>query len=77
MEKMKGRRERACVVVLVDIGHSSRMQYHALSLTNQVLFPQFFIISCHNFILFNFPIFWFIAKFNVINFEFNVYLNHC
>ncbi|KAJ7982011.1 UDP-glycosyltransferase TURAN [Quillaja saponaria] len=31
----KGRRGRACVVVLGDIGRSPRMQYHALSLANQ------------------------------------------
>ncbi|GAU26322.1 hypothetical protein TSUD_56200 [Trifolium subterraneum] len=30
-----GRRGRACVVVLGDIGRSPRMQYHALSLANQ------------------------------------------
>jgi len=37
-EKMEGgRRGRACVVVLGDIGRSPRMQYHALSLSNQVL----------------------------------------
>jgi len=36
-EKMEGgRRGRACVVVLGDIGRSPRMQYHALSLSNQV-----------------------------------------
>jgi beta-1,4-mannosyltransferase len=36
-EKMEGgRRGRACVVVLGDIGRSPRMQYHALSLANQV-----------------------------------------
>ncbi|XP_045802156.1 UDP-glycosyltransferase TURAN isoform X1 [Trifolium pratense] len=35
-EKMEGgRRGRACVVVLGDIGRSPRMQYHALSLANQ------------------------------------------
>lgn len=37
-----GRRGRACVVVLGDIGRSPRMQYHALSLANQV-FPFFAI----------------------------------
>ncbi|KAF7822483.1 UDP-glycosyltransferase TURAN isoform X1 [Senna tora] len=31
----KGRRGRACVVVLGDIGRSPRMQYHALSLADQ------------------------------------------
>ncbi|KAI4355004.1 hypothetical protein L6164_003823 [Bauhinia variegata] len=31
----KGKRGRACVVVLGDIGRSPRMQYHALSLANQ------------------------------------------
>jgi beta-1,4-mannosyltransferase len=36
-EKMeRGRRGKACVVVLGDIGRSPRMQYHALSLANQV-----------------------------------------
>ncbi|KAL9322091.1 hypothetical protein ACSQ67_010144 [Phaseolus vulgaris] len=34
-EKKGGRRGRACVVVLGDIGRSPRMQYHALSLANQ------------------------------------------
>ncbi|XP_020974009.1 UDP-glycosyltransferase TURAN isoform X2 [Arachis ipaensis] len=34
-EKEGGRRGRACVVVLGDIGRSPRMQYHALSLANQ------------------------------------------
>ncbi|XP_022637080.1 UDP-glycosyltransferase TURAN isoform X2 [Vigna radiata var. radiata] len=34
-EKKGGRRGRACVVVLGDIGRSPRMQYHALSLGNQ------------------------------------------
>ncbi|XP_058722775.1 UDP-glycosyltransferase TURAN-like isoform X3 [Vicia villosa] len=35
-KKMEGgRRGRACVVVLGDIGRSPRMQYHALSLANQ------------------------------------------
>ncbi|XP_054815088.1 UDP-glycosyltransferase TURAN isoform X1 [Prosopis cineraria] len=32
----KERRGRACVVVLGDVGRSPRMQYHALSLANQV-----------------------------------------
>nr|XP_029152194.1 UDP-glycosyltransferase TURAN isoform X3 [Arachis hypogaea] len=36
-EKEGGRRGRACVVVLGDIGRSPRMQYHALSLANQAL----------------------------------------
>ncbi|KAL5565079.1 hypothetical protein UlMin_028243 [Ulmus minor] len=35
MAKKKGRRGRACVVVLGDIGRSPRMQYHALSLARQ------------------------------------------
>ncbi|XP_024022209.1 UDP-glycosyltransferase TURAN isoform X2 [Morus notabilis] len=34
-EKKKGKRGRACVVVLGDIGRSPRMQYHALSLARQ------------------------------------------
>ncbi|KAE9585052.1 putative chitobiosyldiphosphodolichol beta-mannosyltransferase [Lupinus albus] len=34
-EKKGGRKGRACVVVLGDIGRSPRMQYHALSLANQ------------------------------------------
>ncbi|XP_073220278.1 UDP-glycosyltransferase TURAN isoform X3 [Cicer arietinum] len=34
-KKEGGRRGRACVVVLGDIGRSPRMQYHALSLSNQ------------------------------------------
>lgn len=32
-----GKRGRAAVVVLGDIGRSPRMQYHALSLARQVL----------------------------------------
>lgn len=39
-EVKKGKRGRACVVVLGDIGRSPRMQYHALSLARQVLFPS-------------------------------------
>jgi hypothetical protein len=35
--KMMGNRRRAAVVVLGDLGRSPRMQYHALSLANQVL----------------------------------------
>ncbi|XP_062169900.1 UDP-glycosyltransferase TURAN isoform X1 [Alnus glutinosa] len=35
-EKKIGRRGRACVVVLGDLGRSPRMQYHALSLARQV-----------------------------------------
>lgn len=31
-----GKRGRACVVVLGDLGRSPRMQYHALSLARQV-----------------------------------------
>ncbi|XP_061340419.1 UDP-glycosyltransferase TURAN-like, partial [Gastrolobium bilobum] len=34
-ENKEGRRGRACVVVLGDIGRSPRMQYHALSLAKQ------------------------------------------
>ncbi|KAF3432619.1 hypothetical protein FNV43_RR27359 [Rhamnella rubrinervis] len=34
-EEKKGKRGRACVVVLGDIGRSPRMQYHALSLARQ------------------------------------------
>lgn len=34
---MMGTRRRAAVVVLGDLGRSPRMQYHALSLANQVL----------------------------------------
>ncbi|KAJ1430754.1 UDP-glycosyltransferase TURAN isoform X2 [Sesbania bispinosa] len=34
-EKKGGRRGRACMVVLGDIGRNPRMQYHALSLANQ------------------------------------------
>lgn len=36
-KKNVGRRGRACVVVLGDLGRSPRMQYHALSLARQVL----------------------------------------
>ncbi|KAK8334712.1 hypothetical protein V6Z12_A09G005700 [Gossypium hirsutum] len=32
-----GKRGRACVVVLGDLGRSPRMQYHALSLARQVM----------------------------------------
>lgn len=37
-EAMRGKRGRACVVVLGDLGRSPRMQYHALSLARQVHF---------------------------------------
>jgi beta-1,4-mannosyltransferase len=33
-----GKRGRACVVVLGDLGRSPRMQYHALSLARQASF---------------------------------------
>jgi beta-1,4-mannosyltransferase len=36
MAEEAGRRKRAAVVVLGDIGRSPRMQYHSLSLANQV-----------------------------------------
>ncbi|CAF2115017.1 unnamed protein product [Brassica napus] len=35
---MRGKRGRACVVVLGDLGRSPRMQYHALSLARQASF---------------------------------------
>ena len=35
-EGQNGKRGRACVVVLGDLGRSPRMQYHALSLARQV-----------------------------------------
>ncbi|PON56720.1 Chitobiosyldiphosphodolichol beta-mannosyltransferase ALG1-like [Parasponia andersonii] len=37
-EEKNGKRGRACVVVLGDIGRSPRMQYHALSLARQASF---------------------------------------
>ena len=36
MAEATERRKRAAVVVLGDIGRSPRMQYHSLSLANQV-----------------------------------------
>jgi hypothetical protein len=36
-----GRRKRAAVVVLGDIGRSPRMQYHTLSLANQACSSYF------------------------------------
>ena len=41
--KMGGKRGRACVVVLGDIGRSPRMQYHALSLARQVRHMPFIL----------------------------------
>jgi hypothetical protein len=38
MAEATERRKRAAVVVLGDIGRSPRMQYHSLSLANQVCF---------------------------------------
>ena len=40
MAEEAGRRKRAAVVVLGDIGRSPRMQYHSLSLANQVLLSR-------------------------------------
>ncbi|KAG0548211.1 hypothetical protein BDA96_01G147400 [Sorghum bicolor] len=37
MAEATERRKRAAIVVLGDIGRSMRMQYHSLSLANQVL----------------------------------------
>jgi hypothetical protein len=37
MAEEAGRRKRAAVVVLGDIGRSPRIQYHSLSLANQVI----------------------------------------
>ena len=48
---MMGARRRAAVVVLGDLGRSPRMQYHALSLANQVLIS---IISLVRFFYFLF-----------------------
>ena len=45
-EGQNGKRGRACVVVLGDLGRSPRMQYHALSLARQVhlsFFLSFFL----------------------------------
>ena len=47
-EGQNGKRGRACVVVLGDLGRSPRMQYHALSLARQVhlsFFLSFFLFS--------------------------------
>ncbi|KAJ0103268.1 hypothetical protein Patl1_05135 [Pistacia atlantica] len=41
VEEKLGRRGRACVVVLGDLGRSPRMQYHALSLARQVLITYY------------------------------------
>ena len=41
-EGQNGKRGRACVVVLGDLGRSPRMQYHALSLARQVHLSFFF-----------------------------------
>ena len=46
-EGQNGKRGRACVVVLGDLGRSPRMQYHALSIARQVhlsFFLFFFFI---------------------------------
>ena len=46
-EGQNGKRRRACVVVLGDLGRSPRMQYHALSIARQVhlsFFLFFFFI---------------------------------
>lgn len=44
-----GKRGRAAIVVLGDIGRSPRMQYHALSLATQVNFFMFFFNFNFNF----------------------------
>jgi len=73
-EKKGGRRGRACVVVLGDIGRSPRMQYHALSLANQVflVFPffQFRVVIEFSWI-------WFDYLFFSILFCFVLFPNSC
>ena len=48
-EGQNGKRGRACVVVLGDLGRSPRMQYHALSLARQVQL-SFFLSSFYFFL---------------------------
>lgn len=42
-----GRRNRAAVVVLGDIGRSPRMQYHALSLARQVFLYGYIYVHAY------------------------------
>lgn len=46
-ETKMGRRGRACVVVLGDLGRSPRMQYQALSLARQVILSHTQIDTIH------------------------------
>jgi hypothetical protein len=54
MAEEAGRRKRAAVVVLGDIGRSPRMQYHSLSLANQVVTPLAKSCSSFFFVLIRF-----------------------
>ena len=52
-EGQNGKRGRACVVVLGDLGRSPRMQYHALSLARQVHLSFFFSFFLFYFYFYN------------------------
>ena len=52
-EGQNGKRGRACVVVLGDLGRSPRMLYHALSLARQVHLSFFFSFFLFYFYFYN------------------------